>query len=74
MPSEKISPSAPIQDVIIGVRAKSVPAQNTENIIAQTKIWFAIDLALLIRPAPMYCAIKIEPAIVIPCPKLIIVL
>ena len=43
--------------------------QMMENIIAQTKIWLAMEAASSFFDAPISCAIKTAPATVSPDPK-----
>ena len=66
-----IEPSAPSHATIAGVASQQNIAQNTENVIEHIHIWLAIELACLSCLAPRYCEISIEPAVVIPAPKLI---
>ena len=64
-----VGSSAPSQFTTVGVKIAITPAQMMENIIAQTKIWLAMEAASSFFDAPISCAIKTAPATVSPDPK-----
>ena len=65
-----VSPVAPSQSTMPGVKNASSPAQHSAKPMATMKIWLAMRLAPSIRPAPTYWAIITAPATVTPEPKL----
>ena len=71
MPYLYITPVAPSHPTIPGVAAQQKNAHNTANTIEHRQMWLAITLACSSSLAPRYWEINIDPAVVIPAPKLI---
>ena len=66
-------PSAPSHSTINGEKSIQSIDATIEKSIAHTKIWLAILFAFFLSSAPICWLIRMEPAIVIPCPKFTII-